>query len=446
MVAAGTAATVAVLTADAAEVGSPLALAVVVALTWTFSIGIAGGYQARFLGVGSEEYHRVALGALGLIAVVGTGAFAFDLPVARSVVLVELPLAFLLTLVSRKGLRVAVGSLRKRGRLQRNTIVLGDPEGIATLTQHLSKQTSHGYRVVGACVVDSVDEPVDVEGVTVHGDASQVADAVRMTGADTVAVAGNVPLSPESIRRVSWDLEPLGANIVIAPSLMDVAGPRIAVRPVEGLPLLHVEQPTLRGLKRLIKETYDPIVATLGLILLSPFLFAIAVAIKIDSPGPAFFRQTRIGRRGKPFTIVKFRTMSVDAEARKADLAHLNEGAGPLFKMKSDPRITRVGSFLRKTSLDELPQLFNVVTGNMSLVGPRPHLPEEIELFGDDFRRRLLVKPGLTGLWQVSGRSDLTFDESVRVDLHYVENWSLALDSVILAKTVTTVVKGSGAY
>jgi len=421
------------------------AFAAVLPLAWIVTIGLAGGYQHRFLGIGSEEYNRVALGALGLIALVATVSWAAELSLARPFVAVAFPVAAFLTFAGRKALRVGTRALRRRGRMRHRTVVLGEGLGVSELAAHLKASSKHGYDVIGACLTGADSYRPDCS-VPVMGDADDVADVVREHDADTVAVVPSPTLTSEKLRRLAWQLEPTGANLVVAPSLMDVAGPRIAVRPVEGLPLLHVEQPRFSGVKRLVKETYDPVVAGLGLLLLSPLLAAVALAIKLDSPGPVLFRQSRVGRQGERFTIFKFRTMVVDAEGQKAALAHLNEGSGPLFKMKKDPRITKVGAILRKTSLDELPQLINVVTGSMSLVGPRPHLPEEIELFGDDFRRRLLVKPGLTGLWQVSGRSDLSFEESVRVDLRYVENWSFAMDVLILWRTLSVVVKGSGAY
>lgn len=422
-----------------------MVFAAILPLAWALAIGLAGGYQGRFLGAGSEEYNRVALGALGLTALVGTVSWAAELSLARMFVAVAFPLAALLTLGGRKTLRNGTHAMRRRGRMRHRTVILGEGLAVSELAAHLQASSLHGYDVIGACTT-ATDDSWPSSDVPVMGHIDDVASVVRNHDADTVAVVPCHTLTSERLRRLAWQLEPTGANLVVAPSLMDVAGPRIAVRPVEGLPLLHVEQPRFTGVKRLIKETYDPAAAALGLLLLSPLLAVVALAIKLDSPGPVLFRQSRVGRQGEEFTIYKFRTMVVDAEARKADLAALNEGSGPLFKMKRDPRITRVGAFLRKTSLDELPQLMNVVTGSMSLVGPRPHLPEEVELFGDDFRRRLLVKPGLTGLWQVSGRSDLSFEESVRVDLRYVENWSLAMDVLILWRTLSVVVKGSGAY
>jgi len=283
-------------------------------------------------------------------------------------------------------------------------------------------------------------------GVPVVGGFGSVAQAVRLTDADTVAVLASPDLGPEQLRRLAWELEPTGADLMVAPSLVEVAGPRLSIRPVSGLPLLQVEQPQFAGGRRIVKSTFDRTIALCSVVLLSPVLLAIALAVRLTSRGPAFFTQQRIGRDGAPFTMVKFRSMVVDAEQRREELVAESDRDGLMFKMHADPRVTRVGAMLRRYSLDELPQLFNVMGGSMSLVGPRPPLPEEVERYGDDVRRRLLVKPGVTGLWQVSGRADLSWEESVRLDLRYVDNWSLAADLLILWKTARAVVRASGAY
>jgi len=264
--------------------------------------------------------------------------------------------------------------------------------------------------------------------------------------ADTVAVLACPEMDGTRLRELAWDLEKTGTEMCVAPALLDVAGPRTTIRPVAGLPLLHVDHAELAGGKKVIKEVFDKVSALLALLLLAPLFVAIALTIMISDRGPAFFRQTRIGKDGQPFRLWKFRTMVVDAEARKAELLAQNNGNGALFKMHRDPRVTRAGALLRRWSLDELPQLFNVLLGDMSLVGPRPALPVEVAEYGDHMRRRLVVKPGITGLWQVSGRSDLAWDEAERLDLRYVENWSLALDLQILWKTLAAVTRGSGAY
>jgi exopolysaccharide biosynthesis polyprenyl glycosylphosphotransferase len=227
---------------------------------------------------------------------------------------------------------------------------------------------------------------------------------------------------------------------------MEVAGPRLHVSGVLGMPLLRVSAPAFTGARRAVKGAMDRIGSFLLLACLAPIFLTVAALVAVDSRGPVFYKQTRVGKDGKVFTIVKFRTMVTNADKQRAKLAGSNEGAGLLFKMRHDPRITRVGRVLRRFSLDELPQLFNVLSGSMSLVGPRPPLPEESARYAPDVRRRLLVKPGLTGLWQVSGRSDLSWDEAVRLDLRYVEDWSLAMDVVILWKTFRAVFTGAGAY
>jgi exopolysaccharide biosynthesis polyprenyl glycosylphosphotransferase len=253
-------------------------------------------------------------------------------------------------------------------------------------------------------------------------------------------------MAGERLRRLAWDLEKTGTDLCVAPALLDVAGPRTTIRPVAGLPLLHMDHPEFCGARRAAKSAFDKVLALLSLVLAAPLLVLLALIIRLDDGGPALFRQTRVGKDGRQFSVYKFRTMVADAEARRLALAAENQQQGPLFKIRNDPRITRVGRWLRRWSLDELPQLVNVLNGEMSLVGPRPALPEEAAMYGDHVRRRLAVKPGMTGLWQVNGRSDLSWDESVRLDLRYVENWSFLLDLQILWKTCAAVVRGSGAY
>ncbi|BCJ32958.1 hypothetical protein Athai_04610 [Actinocatenispora thailandica] len=269
--------------------------------------------------------------------------------------------------------------------------------------------------------------------------------AVAAAEADTVIVLSCPELDGVALRRLAWQLERVDVDLIVASALIDVAG-RTTIRPVDGLPMLHVDHARLRGSARAAKALVDRFGAALLLLVLAPLLAAVAAAIKLDSPGPVLYRQSRVGRDGAVFAIWKFRSMYVDADARLAELARLDEGAGVLFKIRDDPRVTRIGRYLRRLSLDELPQLVNVLVGQMSLVGPRPPLPAEVARYPADMLRRLVVKPGLTGLWQVSGRSDLPWEEAIRLDLRYVETWSLSLDLVILLRTVTAVVRTSGAY
>src|SRR6202042_1568455 len=234
--------------------------------------------------------------------------------------------------------------------------------------------------------------------------------------------------------------------LCVAPALLDVAGPRTTIRPVAGLPLLHMDHPEFTGIRRVVKAAFDRTLAGTALLILAPLFLVIIGIIRLADSGPGLFRQVRVGRDSRVFTVYKFRTMVVDAEERKSHLAGLNESDGVLFKMRRDPRVTPVGAWLRRWSLDELPQLLNVLIGDMSMVGPRPALPQEAALYGDHVRRRLAVKPGMTGLWQVNGRSDLSWEETVRLDLRYVENWAFMLDLQILWKTTSAVLRGAGAY
>ena len=296
---------------------------------------------------------------------------------------------------------------------------------------------------VPAARLPADDAPAD--GVPVAGGLCGVAAAVSRFGADTVAVLSCPEMDGGRLRELAWELEKTGTDLFVAPTLLDVAGPRTTIRPVAGLPLLHVDHPELAGTKQAVKSMFDKTCAALALLALAPLFAVIAVSIRLADHGPVLFRQTRIGKNGHGFTLYKFRTMVPDAERLKSQLATHNEANGVLFKMRRDPRVTPVGAWLRRWSLDELPQLINVLIGDMSLVGPQA-LPDEVAGYSGHMRRRLVVKPGLTGLWQVSGRSDVSWEEAERLDLHYVENWSLALDLQVLWKTGSAVVRGSGAY
>ncbi|GIH25370.1 exopolysaccharide biosynthesis polyprenyl glycosylphosphotransferase [Acrocarpospora phusangensis] len=409
-------------------------------LLWVIVMGLNRVYEPRLIGVGSEEFRRIAQSGIAVIAAVAIAAYVTKTDVARGYVVLALPLMTILTLLGRYGLRRGLHRRRSRGGCMRRVVAVGHPEAVADLVRLFRRERYHGMDIVAACLPK---EGPDV-GVPVLGDFSDVPLVVNSINADTVAVLACPEFDGVALRRLAWLLERSRTDLVVAPALMEVAGPRTTIRPVAGLPLLHVEHPELAGVRRLIKNGFDRLVAGLILVLLSPLLAGLAVAVKATSSGPALFRQTRIGRDGKEFTILKFRTMAQDAEHRKIQL--VSDADGVLFKIRRDPRITPLGARLRRYSLDELPQLINVVKGHMSLVGPRPPLPEEVARYGDDVRRRLLVRPGMTGLWQVNGRSDLSWEESVRLDLRYVENWSLMLDLQILWKTWSAVARGAGAY
>jgi exopolysaccharide biosynthesis polyprenyl glycosylphosphotransferase len=337
---------------------------------------------------------------------------------------------------------------RDQGRCVHEVLAVGGAEWVSDLIARTQRAAYHGWVVTGACTPDGAgpNGAGEVDGVPVVGDLDATASTVLRGDYRVVAVAPADGWSARRLHQLAWDLEGQGVELVVHPGLMEVQGPRLHVAPVDGLPLLRLTEPRFTGLPRVLKGVMDKIGAGLLLFMLAPLLSAIYLAVRSDG-GPGFFRQVRVGQDGRQFRMWKFRSMVVDAEKqRQAWALSGSDGAGPLFKLKADPRITTVGALLRKYSLDELPQLFNVVTGSMSLVGPRPPLPSEVATYSRDARRRLLVKPGLTGLWQISGRSDLSWDDAVRLDLRYVENWTLALDGLILWKTIRAVVRGDGAY
>lgn len=429
-------------------VPATLALPVV----WLLILWIADAYQPRVLGLGAEEFQRVIRALMILLALVGVGSYAARLEVARGYVIIALPLAAGLTLIGRYLARKRLHRRRLRGQAGTSVIAAGDAGSVLELAEHLHSQPYLGLQVAGACILRS--QLADQEAIArlsaaripVLGDLDQIAHALRSTGADAVAVTSSA-VTPRRLRELSWTLERSHAELMVAPGLVEIAGPRLHIRPITGLPMLHIEKPEFAGVRRIVKSAFDRTAAALGLLLISPLLIGVFMAVRLGSSGPAFFRQTRVGKDGKEFRIWKFRSMYVDAEARLAEFQALNDNVGGgMFKMKADPRVTTIGRFIRRYSIDELPQLINVLNGTMSLVGPRPPLPAEVAKYGYDARRRLLVRPGLTGLWQVSGRSDLSWEETVRLDLRYVENWSLSQDALILWKTASAVLRGAGAY
>jgi exopolysaccharide biosynthesis polyprenyl glycosylphosphotransferase len=424
-----------------------LALTLSLPLLWLASVALAGGYDSRFIGVGSDEFRKVVNAGVGLTAGAAIVAYATKTDIARGYVVIALPSVTLFDLFARYALRKRLHRLRSLGGCLRRVVAVGHASVVANLTAELGRDTYHGLSIVAACLADPPDPgAAEIAGVPAVVGLGRVAEAVERFEADTVAVLACPEMSGRRLRELAWELEKTDTDLCVAPALLDVAGPRTTIRPVAGLPLLHMDHPEFTGGRQLIKATFDRAIAVPALLLLSPLFAIMAVLIRCSDDGPALFRQVRVGRDGRSFALYKFRTMVPDAEAQREGLAALNETDAVLFKIRNDPRVTRVGAWLRRWSLDELPQLINVLLGDMSLVGPRPALPREAALYGDHVRRRLMVKPGITGLWQINGRADLSWDESVRLDLRYVENWSLVLDLQILWKTLAAVLRGSGAY
>ena len=424
-----------------------LAFAACLPLLWVLLMGVNHAYARRYLYVGSEETRRVFRAGLMLVAGVAFISYASNENFSRGYMLGSFPILIAGTAFGRYLLRKRLHRHRAKGACMERTIVVGHPGPTTAMVARLRRQQHHGLDVVAAALppgVETNDDLADTDLPLVH--ARSIVDAVTNLDASVVVVLSCPEMDGEELRRLSWRLESTGAQLLVAPALVDVTGPRTSVRLAAGLPLLHMEPPEFSGLRRFAKSALDRSAAALGLLLLSPLLLAVVVMIRLDDHGKAVFKQKRVGRHGKEFVLLKFRTMYVDAESNLASLRQLNENDGVLFKMRADPRVTRVGRYLRRFSIDELPQLINVLRGEMSLVGPRPPLPAEVSRYDPDLRRRLVVPPGLTGLWQVSGRSDLSWDESMYLDLHYVENWSPALDLMILMKTARAVVQARGAY
>jgi exopolysaccharide biosynthesis polyprenyl glycosylphosphotransferase len=405
-------------------------------------------WDPRILGHGAEEFSRLIRAVVTSAVTLGLLGLALEATAPRPWVFGLMPMAGALAAGGRLVLRQRLYRMRKQGRCTLPVLAVGTIEAATDLITRTRRDTNRGWMVTGVCTPTGAAHhgAEDILGVPVVGDLDGVADAARVGGHRVVAVCPTPGWTPRRLHQLAWNLEDMAAaELVVDPGLMEVAGPRLHVDPVDGLPLLRLTRPTFAGVAWVTKHVVDRLGSALLLIIVAPLLLAIAIAVKLDG-GPVLFRQTRVGRHGRRFSMLKFRTMVVDAEQRLGELRPDNDGAGPLFKLKHDPRVTRVGAVLRRYSLDELPQLVNVLMGSMSLVGPRPPLPREVATYGRDAQRKLLVKPGLTGLWQISGRSDLSWEESVRLDLRYVENWNLALDALILWRTFGAVMGTRGAY
>ncbi|MGF9648054.1 sugar transferase [Pseudarthrobacter oxydans] len=420
-------------------------------VTWWLMLGAWGSRQTRVLGSGPDEYKRVAAASLWLFGLIATFSYVFRVDTARGYVGIALPIGLAGLLAARWLLRQHLNIDRQSGRSMSRLLLLGGPSAVAHLAASLRTSPHAGYLPIAAYSPGASSSPnsENHSGLPILGtsaDVSRILDAIQECGADAVAVSAGVQLHPQTLRHLGWELASRNISLIMAPALTDIAGPRIHTQPVAGLPLIHVTTPTLEGGQRVAKRLFDIVISGTLILLISPLMALVALLVKLDSKGPILFRQQRVGIEGKLFYMLKYRSMVVDAERQLSVLAHRNEGNGLLFKIKDDPRVTRVGRHLRRYSIDELPQLFNIFSGSMSLVGPRPPLPQEVEEYERDVRRRLLVKPGLTGLWQVSGRSDLSWQDSVRLDLYYVENWSLAGDLVIILRTVRAVFRSTGAY
>jgi exopolysaccharide biosynthesis polyprenyl glycosylphosphotransferase len=438
------------LSVDGAALFKDLTLGLLTVMSVICSLAMNRAWHPTVLGQGADEYVRLGRGMVAAAVALGLAGLATGVVSTRPWVFIVIPATAVVALGFRYLLRQVLHRARYEGECLLPVMAAGGIDTVRDLIRRTKDAPHVGWRVDAVCTVDGSGDSgpgaMEVAGVSVIGTLDGLADHVRRGGYRIVAITADPYWTPRRLQQLAWKLEGSGAEMVVAPTLMEVAGPRLHMTGVLGMPLLRVSAPAFTGGRRVVKEVVDRVGAFVLLTLGLPVMLVAAAAILVDSRGGVFYRQRRVGKDGKEFTILKFRTMVRNAHTLKAQFADANEGAGPLFKMRADPRVTRVGAVLRRYSMDELPQLFNVLTGAMSLVGPRPPLPEESARYEDDVRRRLLVKPGLTGLWQVSGRSDLPWEEAVRLDLRYVEDWSLALDAMILWKTFRAVLGGQGAY
>lgn len=422
----------------------------VIVIVWMAALAITSSRSPRVLGNGLEESRQVVTATLSVFGVLAVVSIVARLQIARGYLAIALPVGLIGLLLSRWVARRYVIQARLNGKFVNAVLAVGNPRSVRELAESFARYPADGLKLVGTCGPGMHA----LSGLTVTGnefvpvicDDDDIPDAVRKCGADTVVLTSG-HLTAEEIRDLSWKLEELGVALILAPGMIDVAVPRLRVGLAAGQPLIHVEKPRYRDAKRFQKRAFDITFSLLFLCAVAPVMLLAAVAIKLTDRGPVFYLSERVGLDGRSFRMIKFRTMVVDADAHLAQLEHLNESVGGvLFKMREDPRVTSVGRILRRYSIDELPQFFNVLNGSMSVVGPRPPVPREADTYDLRTRRRLLVRPGITGLWQVSGRSDLAWEESVRLDLSYVENWSMVGDLVIAMSTAKAVITASGAY
>lgn len=400
-------------------------------------------YNIRFIGRRIDEVRRIVNATFLATMGVALAAFFLDYDLPRSRILVLFLTASVLITIEREIARRIFAAMRSRGKMVRNVVIAGaNPEG-RELAAMLRTDAWLGYRVLGF-VDDTSTDPEPVPGVPLLGTVSDAAEILRSRWGASVIVAASA-IESSTTNRLARDLLDRGVHVELSSTLRDIASQRLVVRPLGRFPVVYVEPVQRDGWRRTAKRAFDLALASATLIATSPITLAAMVAIRLDSRGPVLFRQVRVGRNGRPFQVLKLRTMVPDAEDLREELLAENEADGPLFKMEHDPRITRVGGFLRKGSIDELPQLWNVIRGEMSLVGPRPALPHETEAWDPMLTQRLRVTPGITGMWQVNGRSESSFEDYTRLDLYYVDNWSLLIDLAILAKTVPVVLLRRGA-
>jgi len=417
-----------------------------IALLWLINLALARSREPRILGHGPQEFQRVVSASWYTFALVAIVGFLTQWQISRGYLLFALPVGTFALLVYRSAWRAWIQAKRDAGELQAQVLVVGPWTTSEQMIRRLRRARRAGYNVVGVCLPPTSPGKLsdDIADVPVLGAISNAIGAAQRVGAEYILLSGNDAMSLSEARRLGWALEGTGIGLIVAPAMVDIAGPRVLMSPVEGLPLLHVDPAEFTGAKYLLKSAFDRASAALLMIPLGLPMLIVSLLVKLSSPGPVLFKQQRIGRNGEPFNMLKFRSMIVGAEALLAEV--VDGEVGLYYKPQNDPRVTPLGRFIRRYSIDELPQIINVLKGDMSLVGPRPQIPAEVALYNDLAHRRLLVKPGMTGLWQVSGRSALSAEEAIRLDAYYAENWTLGGDFMIILRTLRAVLGREGAY
>ena len=413
---------------------------------WVLALAFAGAYAKSGFDHRISEFRAVAMGTLAAAGILSGLCYLVAFPLSRGFFLASFLVGLPLLVAGRLVLDKLVRHAREVGSLQRNVLLVGTTRSVDEVARVLRREKQLGMHIAGALVSDTPDALETPQGTPILGHNADAIDVVRQLGAEVVFFADGGIDSTDHMRQVAWDLEHDNVQVVVAPSVSDVSGDRVRVRPLGGLPLIYIDRPRTTDASRWGKRVFDAVAAAGLLVAASPFLLFAALRIKLHDGGPILFSHTRIGRNGVPFKVLKFRTMVVDAESKQAALQAAMGHEGAMFKAENDPRITKPGRWLRRLSIDELPQLVNVIRGDMSLIGPRPQVAAEVAVYPEEAHRRLRVRPGLTGLWQVSGRSDLSFEEAIRLDLYYVDNWSIVQDLAILAKTANAVLRSRGAY
>jgi exopolysaccharide biosynthesis polyprenyl glycosylphosphotransferase len=431
------------------DLATPLHIGLVLAVTWMLALRLVDTRASRIIGSGVTEYKRVVHASVLTFGFFLLGAFFLDLDISRFYALILFPLGTVAVVANRWLWRRWLLARRAKGEYSSRVVLIGSQRSVLQTARDLIANPAHGFQVVGVGLTDGPNEgQLGGTGLPIIGGVEDVPGLLDSYGADTVIATNSDHLPAERVREISWGLDPQRHSLVLAPSITDIAGSRVHLRPVAGLPLLHVETPQYEGPQRIGKRIFDVAVSGLILLALLPLFLLVAILVKRVDGGPVFYTQERVGRDGSIFRILKFRSMYTDADARRAELLAEMAARGEkrLFKMADDPRITPIGKVLRRYSIDELPQLINVLRGDMSLVGPRPALPEEVSDYSSKERRRLVVTPGMSGLWQVSGRSNLGWDDGIRLDLYYADNWSMTGDLIILWRTAKAVLLPDGAY